>query len=181
MKKQISNHNKRLCKDNEQSCKAEADTVYCPWPNHGHVNNHLDPNDLHALSRKGLWGLLVFVAFGVAAFMFQDFNLYQALPEPVLQVLGCPPPAIMIHLALTCYSFTIVVPVLIRMANGDKPVVGWRHLWCRLAFYFFYLVSMTLPENLLALVIIGIILYVIEQVGIWSYMYKLLRNIEVSG
>ena len=181
MKNPKTNHNNRLGKNNEPSGKAETAAVYRRRFGRGQEIKQLDANDLHALSRKGLWGLLVFLAFGVAAFMLQDFNLYHSFPERVLQVLGCPPPAVMIHLALICYSFTIVVPVLIRMANGDKPVVGWRHLFCRLAFYFFYLVSMTLPENLLALVIIGIILYIIEQVGIWSYMYKLLRNAEVSG
>ena len=134
---------------------------------------------LHTMSRKGLWGLLLFLLISVAAFMTRDFNLYQALPESTLQVVGCPPPAILIHLALTGYSFTIVVPVLIRMATGERPVVGWRHLFYRSAFYPFYLFSMALPENFVAVVTIGILLYVVEQISVWAYMYKHLRSVEV--
>ncbi|MBW2689810.1 MAG: hypothetical protein JRC99_07770 [Deltaproteobacteria bacterium] len=142
---------------------------------------NLTPSALHALSRKGLWGLLLFLIVSVAAFMAQDFNLYKTFPEPVLQVLGCPPPEILIHLALTCYSFTVIVPVLIRMATGESPVIGWHHLPYRAAFYFFYLVSMTLPENFVAAVTVGILLYAVEQISIWAYLYKTLRVNEVSG
>ncbi|MCK4507098.1 MAG: hypothetical protein KAU27_01055 [Desulfuromonadales bacterium] len=135
---------------------------------------------LYALSRKGLWGLLLFLIVSVAAFMVQDFNLYKTLPESVLQILGCPPPEILIHLALTCYSFTVVVPFLIRMATGERPVIGWHHLLYRTFFYLFYLVSMTLPENFVAVIIIGILLYVVEQIGLWAYLYKAVRVNEVS-
>jgi hypothetical protein len=136
---------------------------------------------LHALSRKGLWGLLLFLLAGVAAFTVQDFNLYQSFPEPVLQLLGCPPPALLIHLALTGYSFTVVVPVLIRMATGAQPQVGWQHLACRAVFYLFYLASTTLPQNFVAVTVIGMLLYAVEQVGIWAYLYKNLHQAEVSG
>lgn len=141
----------------------------------------MDSPSLHALSRKGLWGLLLFLFASVAAFMVQDFNLYQSFPESVLQILGCPPPAFLIHLALTGYSFTVVVPVLIRMATGDTPVVRWHHLACRSIFYLFYLASTTLAENFAAVITIGIILYAVEQVGIWVYLYKNLSEAEVSG
>lgn len=141
----------------------------------------LNFSQLHALSRKGLWGLLLFLLASVAAFLVQDFNLYKSFPEPVLQILGCPPPAILIHLALTGYSFTVVVPVLIRMATGDDPVVRWHHLACRSIFYLFYLASTTLPENFVAVITIGILLYSVEQVGIWAYLYKNLREAAVSG
>ncbi len=145
------------------------------------TGDSMDSSALHALSRKGLWGLLIFLLVSVAAFLAQDFNLYHAFPEPVLQILGCPPPAILIHLAITAYSFTVVVPVMIRIATGENPVVGWHHLLCRSVFYLFYLVSTTLPENFVAVISIGILLYAVEQVGIWSYMHKHLRESEVSG
>lgn len=141
----------------------------------------LSTPQLHALSRKGLWGLLLFLLASVAAFLVQDFNLYLVLPEPLLQLLGCPPPAILIHLALTAYSFTVVVPVLIRMATGDRPMVGWHHLACRSVFYLFYLASTTLPDNFLAVMVIGILLYGVEQAGIWSYMSKNLSDAEAAS
>ncbi len=177
---------KKNRKGENKSYKAEAMDNCKPWfgeDSEHHVVHEagLDTTALHALSRKGLWGLLFFLLASVAAFLNQDFNLYQTFPEAVLQILGCPPPAILIHLALTVYSFTVVVPVLIRMSTGDNPVVGWHHSLYRSVFCLFYLVSTTLPENFFAMVTIGILLYAVEQVGIWSYMYKHLRGAEVSG
>jgi len=178
--------NKRQRKFSGQQPRARVVAIKRNWP-----GGDLDqPNEtrecltcamLHALSRKGLWGLLVFLVASVAAFMVQDFNLYQSFPEPVLEILGCPPPATLIHLALTGYSFTVVVPVLIRMATGENPVISWYHLPCRVVFYLFYLASTTLPENFVAAFTIGCLLYVVEQVGIWSYLYKLLHGAEASG
>ena len=177
------NHNRPL-KNTAKQHKSKAAVVASKfWPG-GPVDQARDSDtglslaSLHCLSRKGLWGLLLFLLASVVAFMSRDFNLYLALPESVLQIVGCPPPATMIHLALTGYSFTIVVPVLIRMANGEKPVVGWRHLIYRTAFYPFYLFSLALPENFAVVVTIGILLYVVEQIGIWSYLYKHLRGAE---
>ncbi|MGK2945826.1 MAG: hypothetical protein ACSLFC_13940 [Desulfuromonadales bacterium] len=177
---------KRYRKNADKSQKTQAVHVNEHWLDEDTDEQHntgprLNSSALHALSRKGLWGLLLFLLVSVAAFMVQDFNLYQTFPEPVLQILGCPPPAILIHLALTAYSFTVVVPVLIRMATGENPMVSWHHLLCRSVFYLFYLVSTTLPENFIAVIIIGLLLYAIEQAGIWSYMYKNLHEAKVSG
>ncbi len=157
-----------------QPAQAKSAAVDRPWladefDRQGGGDTGLSATELQVLSRKGLWGLLAFLLAGVAAFMAQDFNLYRSLPETVLQILGCPPPETLVHLALAGYSFTVVVPVLIRIANGDNPQVGWRHLFCRAAFYLFYLASATLSENLLVVIIIGVLLYVLEQVGIWAY------------
>jgi hypothetical protein len=174
-------HDKRV----DKSQKAQALAANEHWLGGDSDEQHntgprMDSSALHALSRKGLWGLLLFLLASVAAFMVQDFNLYQAFPEPVLQILGCPPPAILIHLALTAYSFTVVVPVLIRMATGEKPMVHWHHLPCRTVFYLFYLASTTLPQNFVAVIMIGSLLYAVEQAGIWSYLYKNLHGAEVT-
>jgi hypothetical protein len=141
----------------------------------------LTSSELHALSRKGLWGLLFFLFASLAACTVQDFNLYRTFPEPVLEILGCPPPAILIHLALIGYSLTVVIPVLIRMATGAVPVVGWHHLACRSVFYLFYLASTTLPQNFLAVIIIGSLLYLVEQLGIWAYLYRNLHGSEATS
>jgi hypothetical protein len=185
MKYQSPITHKNQGKSADKAQKAQSARINEDWLDDINEQHNMAPrlssSALHALSRKGLWGLLFFLIASVAAFLVQDFNLYQTLPEPVLQILGCPPPAILIHLALIAYSFTVVVPVLIRMATGDKPLAGWHHLSCRSVFYLFYLVSTTLPENFLAVIVIGILLYAVEQIGIWSYMYKNLHNAEISS
>jgi len=176
MKNKAPFTNRKHSKREEKVRMIQSTSVYKFWPvddNEDTVDTTgLDTSALHAMSRRGLVGLLFFLVASVAAFMVQDFNLYKALPEAVLQVLGCPPPATLIHLALTGYSFTVVTRVLIRMATGVHPVVAWHHNLCRPVFYLFYLVSTTLPENFIAVLTIGILLYGVEQVGIWTYMHK---------
>ena len=141
----------------------------------------MNSSELQALSRKGLWGLLIFLLISIAAFLVKDFNLYESFSEPILQILGSPPPAILIHLAIICYSFTIFVPVMIRMANEDNPTIGWSHLFYRSVFYLFYLVSTTLPENFVPILCIGVFLYIVEQVGIWAALYRYQREAENLG
>jgi len=179
-------HNPNSRKNSEKLRKASSIPVAGHWLGHDVAEQQstgprMTATALHALSRKGLWGLLFFLLASIAAFLVQDFNLYHAFPEPVLQILGCPPPATLIHLALTGYSFTVVVPVLIRMATGENPAIGWHHLLCRSVFYLFYLVSTTLPENFMAVICIGILLYAVEQVAIWSYIHKHLRGGAVAS
>ncbi len=180
---QITQRGQRNCF--ERANKVKEVTINNPWRDGGDLNQErkqttaLTTMALYAMSRKGLWGLLLFLLASIAALMAQDFNLYQSFPEPVLEILGCPPPAILIHLALTGYSFTVVVPVMIRIATSENPLISWYHLPCRIAFYLFYLASTTLPENFVAAFTIGLLLYVVEQVGIWSYMYKLRHDAEM--
>jgi hypothetical protein len=183
-RKQIMENNSR--RNGEEMPRSTAVAVRKVWfdnedDEEQSTGPRLTDTELQALSRKCLWGLLLFLLAGAAAFMVQDFNLYRTFPDPVLQFLGCPPPATLIHLALTGYSFTVVVPVLIRMATGAAPTLGWHHLACRSVFYLFYLVSTTLPQNFLAVIIIGSLLYIVEQVGIWTYLHRNLHGSEAAG
>jgi hypothetical protein len=105
----------------------------------------------------------LFLLVSCAAFLVRDFNLYVSFPESVLQILGCPPPATLVHIALAGYIFTVVTPLTIHLLNGENPVVHWRHLGYRASFYGFYLFSNTLTANFILVFAIGIALYLLEQ------------------
>lgn len=122
-------------------------------------------DDLRAVSRRSLWSLQLFLLISIAAFLVRDFNLYATLPESVLQILGCPPPATLAHIALAGYIFTVVTPLTIHMLNEDKPTAQWRHLGYRTAFYCFYLFSNTLAANFILVFATGLVLYLLEQVS----------------
>lgn len=175
---------KRRTRRSSSSGKTQPVSIAKEWPG-GDIEQdeesqvQLTHAQLHAMSRRGLWGFLVFLVISIVAFMVQDFKLYETLSEPFLQILGCPPPAFLIHLALTGYGFTVIVPVLIRMATGANPVVAWHHLACRSVFYLFYLVSNALPMNFLIVFGLGVLFYLLEQLGVWTYRYKVLSHPQV--
>ncbi|MCM2265708.1 MAG: hypothetical protein NDI73_11020, partial [Desulfuromonadales bacterium] len=122
--------------------------------------------ELRAISRRSQSSLQLFLAISAIAFLVRDFNLYEAFPESVLQILGCPPPPILAHIALAGYVFTVLIPLVIHLLSGEQPVSQWRHLGYRSAFYGFYLFSNTLAANFIAVFATGIILYMLEQANI---------------
>jgi hypothetical protein len=126
--------------------------------------------ELYALSLKGLWQFLLFALISTAAFCVQDFNLYAVLPESALQILGCPPPANMISIALAIYGISAFIPILISLSGGSKPTHRWQHLGYRSTFYLFYLVSNSLETHFTTVFIIGLTLYGLEQLSTWTYI-----------
>jgi len=133
-------------------------------------------DELRAISWRGLWSLQLFLTISIAAFLVRDFNLYATLPEPVLQVLGCPPPPTLVHMALAGYVVTVLIPLTIHLLNGDLPVSHWRHLGYRAAFYAFYLFSGTLAANFFLVFATGIFLYLLEQASVCVAIAKVKDN-----
>jgi len=123
-------------------------------------------DELRVISRRSYWSLQLFLAISAIAFLVRDFNLYEALPESVLQILGCPPPPTLAHIALAGYIFTVLTPLAIHLLSGEQPVSQWRHLGYRSAFYAFYLFSNTLTANFIVVFTIGVTLYMLEQASI---------------
>ncbi|MHB8707828.1 MAG: hypothetical protein ACYC9I_03065 [Desulfuromonadales bacterium] len=130
-----------------------------------HENQHGN-DELRAISRRSLWSLQLFLLISTVAFLVRGFDLFAALPESVLQILGCPPSPTLAHLALAGYIFTVLTPLVIHLLNGEKPEAQWRHLGYRAAFYAFYLFSNTLTANFILVFAVGVILYLLEQVSI---------------
>jgi len=133
-------------------------------------------DELRATSWQSLWSLQLFLTISIAAFLVRDFNLYTALPEPVLQILGCPPPPTLAHIALAGYVFTVLIPLAIHWLNDEQPVAQWRHLGYRAAFYAFYLFSGTLTANFFLAFTTGILLYLLEQATICFAIAKAGHN-----
>lgn len=130
------------------------------------------------LSRHNLWSLQLFLLVSCAAFLVRDFDLYTAFPDSVLQVLGCPPPPVLTHLALAGYIFTVLTPLVIHLLDGERPVMHWRHLGYRSFFYLFYLWSGTLAGNFLMVFAAGVTLYLLEQASI---NFSLARTVAGDG
>lgn len=127
---------------------------------------------LRATSWRSLWSMQLFITISVAAFMVRDFNLYESLPENILQILGCPPPPMLAHCALAGYVLTVMIPLVIHLLDGEQPAAEWRQLGFRSAFYCFYLFSGTLASYFLLVFVTGMILYLLEQASICLALAK---------
>ena len=132
--------------------------------------------ELRHLSRRGLSDLQRFILLSAAFFLVRDFNLYEAFPEEVLQILGCAPPPQLVLIALAGYVFTVVTPLLIHLCQGDTPAVSHWHLLYRSIFYLFFLCSQTLDAYFMLVLGIGLLLYLLEQTWVGVSIHRLTQG-----
>jgi hypothetical protein len=138
------------------------------------IKRHADPADeLRGAFQRGLSDLQRFILISSAAFMVRDFNLYQAFPEDVLQILGCAPPPQLVLIALAGYVFTVITPLFVHLCRADKPVVNRWHLLYRSSFYLFFLFSQSLDTYFMLVLGVGMVLYLLEQSLVGLSIYRL--------
>ena len=125
-------------------------------------------SSLQQMSSRSLWELICFLVISMVAYASRDFNLFETASEPLRQILGCPPPAYLINIALAVYGFSAAVLTLTAMARQRRPEGRWNHLGYRSAFYVFFCFSGAIAGNFLAVLLVGLFLYGLDQCHIWS-------------
>ncbi|MCD6187677.1 MAG: hypothetical protein J7K09_05875, partial [Desulfuromusa sp.] len=80
------------------------------------------------VQNHSLMSLSLFLLISIMAFTFKDFNLFESASESVRQILGYPPPAYLISIALAVYCFSSAILTLTAMANDAQPTQKWNHL-----------------------------------------------------
>ena len=138
------------------------------------LQEQIDQRD--AMSRRGLWEMLLFLLVSVCVYYFRDFNLFAEASEPVRQVLGCPPPAYMVSIALAVYGFSAMTLALTAMANDARPLQRWNHFGYRCSFFLFYSFSGTIAAHFLPVVLVGLALYALDQCHIWMFNAKFIHQ-----
>ena len=129
--------------------------------------------DIQAASRRSLWEVLLFILISIGAYQLRTFDLLASVSEPVRELLGYPPPAYLVSIALAVYCFSALTIALTQIANHAEPTPHWSHLGYRSMFYLFYGVSGSLANNFMAVFFIGFFLYAIEQAHVWIYAHHL--------
>lgn len=134
---------------------------------------------LHALSRRGIWGLLIFLLISLGA--VQEFSFLPSLSEETRRWLGPAPPVRMISIALIVYSFSALILTLSRIWNGSGSYRGWSHLGYLGAFYGFYGFAGRLEENFYAVFIAGLTILGLEYYHIRTYCNETLAREREGG
>lgn len=154
--------------------KPEVDISRPVTMNNGRKRNKVKA--LYALSRRNLWEVLLFLLISIGAYGFRHFDLFAAASEPVRQVLGYPPPVMLVNAALAVYLFSAVTMQLTGMANCHRPEQKWQHLGYRSVFYLFYSCSGSLSGHFIVVFTIGMLLYVLQQIHLWIYTDRVVRR-----
>ncbi|MEA3545461.1 MAG: hypothetical protein U9R69_09625 [Thermodesulfobacteriota bacterium] len=131
------------------------------------------------VQNHSLISLLLFLLISIIAFTFKDFNLFESASESMRQILGYPPPAYLISVALAVYCFSSAILTLTAMANEAQPTQKWNHLGYRSAFFIFYCFSGAIAANFLPVLLVGLSLYGLDQCHILIHTAK--ENHEGKG
>lgn len=123
-------------------------------------------------SRGNLWGLTLFLLISIGAYCCRDFNLFEASSEPVRELLGYPPSACLISIALAVYCFSSSILTLTAIANDSCPAAPWKQLGYRSVFYLFYSFSGAIVGHFVPVLLVGLFLYALDQSHTWVYNCK---------
>lgn len=123
----------------------------------------------HHLSRHNLWELFLFLLVSICAYNVRDLNLFSLASEPLRQLLGYPPPASMVSIALAVYFGSSVILGVKALVSRSRPVSTWNHLGYRSAFYFFYSFTGGIADHFLPVLLTGLLLYGLDQCHLRFY------------
>jgi len=121
---------------------------------------------LNRFSTRGILALSLFIAVSMLAWW--EFSFLPA-PETVTAVLGKPPSAPIISIALVIYTFSAIILSLSRMAAGIEHRSSFSHVGFLTAFYLFYYFGKSLDENFWAVFGSGITILGVESYRIWTF------------
>jgi O-antigen/teichoic acid export membrane protein len=130
---------------------------------------------LRTLGRRPWWVLAGFTLISILA--IPGFLLSPLTPE-MRQVLGSPPPLVLLNLALVVYTFSALVLSLARMINGADAARCWVPLLYIIPFYLFYYSADALRENYWAIFAAGLTVTGMECYRCWTWVKESLLEEE---
>jgi len=121
---------------------------------------------LNRFSTRGILALALFLAVSILAWWGFTF-----LPSPdkVTAILGKPPSASIISIALLLYTFSAIILSLSRIAAGIKHNSSFGHVGFLTGFFLFYYFGKSLEENYWAVFGSGITILGVESYRIWTF------------
>ena len=128
--------------------------------------------ELHALSRRGLWGMLLFLSLSAAALYLSQAPHLAMVPARIKEMFGPAPPAHLLHLALAVSWLSALVMILGRRGADGKPGYSWCNIALPAAFYPLYVFTDPAGTHFPAVFAAGLVLLIVEHVSVRSYAVK---------
>ena len=133
-------------------------------------------NELHALSRRGLWGILLFMVLSAVILYCSETGLFAMVPSDVKELFGAPPPAYLLHIVLAVSWLSAFVLILGRVAGDGKPGYSWCNIGLPTAFYPLYIFSDPAGTHFPAVFAAGLVLLIVEHASVSYYASKAIRE-----
>ena len=121
---------------------------------------------LNRFSTRGILALSLFLLISI--FAWCGF-FFLPTPEAVTDVLGKPPSAGIISIALLLYTFSAIILSLSRMTAGIEHRSSFSHVGYLTGFFLFYYFGKSLGENYWAVFGSGITILGVESYRIWTF------------
>lgn len=134
-----------------------------------------DMDRYNRFSIRGILALSLFIV--VSIFAWWGFPFLPA-PDRVTAVLGKPPSAHIISIALIVYTFSAITLSLARMSTGVEHRSSFSHVGYLTAFFLFYFFGKSLEENYWAVFGAGMTILGVESYRIWTYCAENISRIK---
>lgn len=117
-------------------------------------------------SRRGLWGMIAFLAISLAALAVRDCDLIAALPGTVQELLGDAPPPLLIHVALAVSTVSALILIVGRGTGTGNLGYRWINICLPVLFYPLYLVANTGRSSFILVMLVGMTLLLLEHLTV---------------
>ena len=145
-------------------------------PDHGRHAILVSLNELQALSRRGLWGILLFLTLSAVTLYCREAGLFALVPADLKDLFGEPPPTHLLHIALAVSWLSALVLILGRVTGEGRPCYSWYNVGLPAAFYPLYVFADPAGTHFPAVFAAGLVLLVIEYVSVLCYASKAIRE-----
>lgn len=133
-----------------------------------------------ALSRRGLWGMLMFITISGLALQLRGVDMFAGMPEGLRCLLGVAPPVVLIHLVLGISTISSLIIILGRSLDEEIHDFKWTRLWSSLGFrsvfYLFYATANALEGNFILVFTAGIIILAAEHFTTWRAATRTIKE-----
>jgi len=133
-------------------------------------------NELHTLSRRGLWGILLFMSLSAVALYCSKAGLFALVPAEVKEIFGEAPPAHWLHAVLAVSWLSAFVLILGRVSGDGKPAYNWCNVGLPTVFYPLYIFSDSAATYFPAVFAAGLVLLIVEHASVTFYASKAIRE-----
>ena len=133
-------------------------------------------DELHALSRRGLWGVLLFLALSSVTLYVSEVGLVALVPVDLKELFGEAPPAHLVHIALAVSWLSALVLILGRVTGDATPGYNWFNIGLPTAFYPLYVFSDSTGTHFPVVFAAGLVLLLVEHLSVVCFVAKAMRE-----
>lgn len=133
-------------------------------------------NELHALSRRGLWGILLFLCLSAITLYLSESGLLALLPGELKELFGDPPPVHLVYLVMAVSWLSALVLILGRVTGDAPPGYNWYNIGLPTVFYPLYVFADTTGTHFPVVFGAGLTLLIVEHLSVLFFASKAIRE-----